>query len=73
MSIHCNANKRLGNCPAAGLEIQKVRLLAAGDELYKFLTQAELCLKTNSPKALAKHSEGIARALSFWEAAKRSE
>ena len=61
MSIHCQSNKRLGNCK---LEV----LVQAGNELYKMLTNVEGKARQGRPfKITDSRHEMMTNALNQWE------
>lgn len=59
MSIHCDANKRLGNCKAE-------TLTQAGDEMFKLLAQVEQFVRQRRPVQVEKYQGRIESSLNRW-------
>lgn len=71
MSIHCQSNKRIGNCKEGN---RVARMTKAGDELFKFVCELERCAKSlKSFDRCAEMRDRITDALDQWVKAKREE
>jgi len=64
MSIHCQSNKRTGDCSLP-------KLKEAGQEMFRYLAEVERCLKHGKPLNLKEHQEGITEALDKWTEARK--
>jgi len=64
MSIHCDANQRIGHC-------EKNTIIQAGDELYKYLVEVERQMRSRRPLDMRQHQQAIENAMNNWERVKR--